>query len=118
MSNAKQSTMIYPILRPSPCLPVAALVTPRAPVERQRGHGKAMHCCRPCKSTRALLGVVVAWPARVKEDASSVMPAEHSPGQRAFDIEHVPLLFSVDEATAREDVIEATVQHNIVYPAL
>lgn len=62
-----------------------------------------MHCCRPCKSTRALLDVVVAWPARVKEDASSVMPAEHSPGQRAFDIEHVPLLFSVDEATARED---------------
>lgn len=78
-----------------------------------------MHCCRPCKSTRALLDVVVAWPARVKEDASSVMPAEHSPGQRALTyLEHVPLLFSVEEATAREDVIEATVQHNIVYPAL
>lgn len=54
----------------------------------------------------------------MKEDASSVMPAEHIPGQRASDIEHIPLLFSVDEATAREDVIEATVQHNIVYPAL
>lgn len=39
----------------------------------------------------------------MKEDASSVMPAEHIPGQRAFDIEHGPLLFSVDEATARED---------------
>lgn len=33
-------------------------------------------------------------------------------------MEHVPLLFSVDEATAREDVIEAIVQYNIVYPAL
>lgn len=32
------------------------------------------------------------------------MPAEHIPGQRALTyLEHVPLLFSVDEATARED---------------
>lgn len=55
----------------------------------------------------------------MKEDASNVMPAEHIPGQRALTyLEHVPLLFSVEEATAREDVIEATVQHNIVYPAL
>lgn len=86
MSNAKLSAMIYPILRPSRYVPVAALVTLRTPVEGQREHGKGMHCGRPCKYMRALLDVVIARSARAEGRCKylSVMPAEHSPGQRAL----------------------------------